>query len=116
MSNNCNYIYVQGLRFRPDDVKILWKDDSGFEHLVNLRKTGTGKAIFDEFDIPVTLTPKDLKKMLKKGETINVITYPTDGTKDAREQVMLRLDPRQAEGRKGRKAFDPAALAGLPPR
>ena len=116
MSKNCNYIYVQGLRFRPDDVKILWKDDSGFEHLVNLRKTGTGKAIFDEFDIPVTLTPKDLKKMLKKGETINVITYPTDGTKDAREQVMLRLDPRQAEGRKGRKAFDPAALAGLPPR
>jgi len=42
-------------------------------------------------------------------ETIEVVVNT------AHEKVHLRLDPRKAEGRKGRKAFDPKSLAGLPP-
>lgn len=116
MSKNCNYIYVQGLRFRPEDITVLWKDDQGLEHHVSLRKTGTGKAIFAANDIPVSLTPKDLKKMLRKGETINVVVRAMSGRDEDQEKVMLRLDPRAAEGRKGRVDFDTESLAGLPPR
>jgi len=113
MSSNCNYIYVQGLRFDPKDVKIIWKVDGGSNHglerLVNIRKNGTGKPVIGKDGEPITVTPKWLQKRLKKGETIEVVVST------ANEKVHLRLDPREAEGRKGRKAFDPKSLAGLPP-
>jgi len=113
MSSNCNYIYVQGLRFDPKDVKIIWKVDGGSNHglerLVNIRKNGTGKPVIGKDGEPITVTPKWLQKRLKKGETIEVVVST------ANEKVHLRLDPRKAEGRKGRKAFDPKSLAGLSP-
>jgi hypothetical protein len=128
MSANCDYVYVQGLRFRTWDVVVSWKDRDGVEHLVSLGKSGTGKAVFDEKGIPDRLTPKDLKKRLKKGETIDVWVLPSAPEEDPEdrnavrlvtESVRLRLDPRCAEGRRGRQDFAKSrsaeSLAGLPP-
>jgi hypothetical protein len=128
ISANCDYVYVQGLRFRTWDVAVIWKDPDGVEHLVSLGKSGTGKAVFDERGIPDRLTPKDLKKRLKKGETIDVMVLPSAPEEDPEdrnavrlvtESVRLRLDPRCAEGRRGRQDFAKSrsaeSLAGLPP-
>jgi hypothetical protein len=116
MSKNCNYVYVQGLRFRPQAVTVLWKHTDGIEYQVQLRKTGTGFAQCDENGIPLSVTPKDLKRVLKQGDTINVIVHAMSDSNTEYEKVMLHLDPRLAEGRKGRKAFDAGSLTGLPSR
>ena len=113
MSKNCNYVYVQGLRFRPQAVTVLWKHTDGVEYQVQLRKTGTGFAQCDENGIPLSVTPKDLKRVLKQGDTVNVIVHAMSDSNTEYEKVMLQLDPRRAEGRKGRKAFDAGSLTGL---
>lgn len=116
MSANCDYVYVEGLRFRTRAVSVVWKDADGFEHLVTLAKSGTGRAKFDGDGIPVWITPRDLKRMLKKGETIGVVVRATgpDVAGDlVRAGVRLRLDPRCAEGRSGRRSFGKGVGAGV---
>lgn len=115
MSTNCNYVYVQGLRFRTQDVSVVWKGSDGVERLVALRKNGTGRTRFDAAGVPFNVTPKDLAGIVARGETIDVLVRATDPTTRGGVDVRLALDPRAAEGRRGRASFDPSRLVGLEP-
>jgi len=111
---------VQGLRFKPRDVKAIWRDADGEEHLVNIRRR-RGKGTVGDNGVPITFTPRDLKRMLDKGETIDVYVRPGSfggrGMHDIAgpEEFRLKLDPRKMEGSPGRESFDADQLAGLSP-
>jgi len=114
MSSKCRYVYVQGLRFSPEDVSVVWVADDGSERLVSLRKSSSGRAVWGPDGVPLVLTPRELRKHVKSGETIKVEvwTRSLDGG-NLRSPVRLDLDPRRAEERRGRRSFSVDALRDL---
>lgn len=105
MSVNCPFIYVNGLRFLPDNVVVHVPLPDGSSAPASIKKTGTGAARWaDEAGKkrPIVTTPKDLRKVVSKGEKVRVTVKLADGT-----SVEAQLDPYACEGRKARTEFTP---------
>jgi hypothetical protein len=115
MSSKCDYVYVQGLRFRTKDIVLVWKNSSGSEQRAGFHKTGLGRPPLNQYGNPASLSPKELKKMLRKGETIDAYVYVREPGSSFPTKVNLKLDPWAAEGRKGRNSFTPDALENMQP-
>lgn len=105
MSTRCKYVYVQGLRFRPEDVTVLWKQSDGTIRPYTL---AIGYMSLGPKGELLSLQPHELKATVKRGETMDARVRLANG-----EEVMLRLDPWKVRGRKGRKSFTPESLASL---
>lgn len=116
MGAKCDYVYVQGLRFRTQDIVLVWKNSSRFEQRAGFHKTGLGRPPLDQYGNPESLSPKELKKMIEKGETIDAYVYVREPGSSFPTKVNLKLDPWAAEGRKGRNSFTPDALKDMEPR
>jgi len=105
VSYKCKYVYVQGLRFRPEDVTVFWEQSDGTRRpyglAIGYMKLGPNNEL-------LTLLPSETKAAVKRGETMEAHVRLSNG-----ETVVLRLDPWKLGGRKGRRSFDAGSLAGL---
>ena len=120
-----NYVYVQGLRFRPHHVRVVWEDSYGNEFLVPFF-SGRKEPVFGPRGVPLFLTAGRLGGMVSADGTIEAMVRAMNGDADSpyepslpfpaalARQVRLRLDPRRFCGRKGRGTFDPDSLYVLP--
>lgn len=120
-----NYVYVQGLRFRPHHVRVVWEDSCGNEFLVPFF-SGRKEPVFGPRGVPLFLTAGRLGRVARADGAVEAMVRAMNGDADSpyepslpfpaalAGQVRLRLDPRRFCGRKGRGTFDPDSLYVLP--
>lgn len=116
MSANCDYVYVEGLRFETGTVEVLFPivlvphdppagppaDVGRWEKPRRLEKS-TGKDAGGE-----TVSVRSLKDLVPKGHSVRVRVMGRDGT----ALSYFVLDPRRCEGRSGRRSFVEEDLTG----
>lgn len=103
MTVNCPFLYINGVRVLPENVIVHVPLEDGTTAPAGIKKTGTGAARWDdsgETKRPVVTTPKDLRKIVARGEKIRVTVKLAGGV-----SVETQLDPYACEGRKARKNF-----------
>lgn len=113
MAANCDYVYLEGLRFKTGNIKVSVPVNTPEEGPVDRRalqyrryklaKPDNRSASMTED----TITVEMLKKIVGRGETVPCRVTGEDGE----YLTGLQLDPFRCEGRSGRRAFSAENLS-----
>lgn len=110
MSANCDYVYIEGLRFRTEGVRLyLALEDGSADGASELDKKEyrlvKGGPAATDLEKGVVSTGTLRERVSWRGK-LRAQVLGTDG----HTMAVLQLDPRRCEGRSGRKAFSPERL------
>lgn len=107
MTTNCDYVYVQGLRFETGNIEVHVPVNTPEEGPVNRRNLEYRSYRLTKPDNRATSITEDtisvemLKKIVGRGASIPCSIVDRTGKRLTR----LQLDPFRCEGRSGRRAF-----------